>query len=135
MPEFMKKKMDIHSPSRVMAGLGGHIVGGLGVGLLGAFPQLKSQYNKVLSIFDGGVHRPALDKAKQVLPSIGRVSDRPSQSQRSSSIIVEGDTITLHIHAGAGQIGQDLVQQIEQVLNRRDRDKAARIRSSYLDQD
>ncbi len=135
MPEFMKKKMDIHSPSRVMAGLGGHIVGGLGVGLLGAFPQLKSQYNKVLSIFDGGVHRPALDKVKQVLPSIGRVSDRPSQSQRSSSIIVEGDTITLHIHAGAGQIGQDLVQQIEQVLNRRDRDKAARIRSSYLDQD
>lgn len=135
MPDFIKRKMDIHSPSRVMAGLGGHIVGGLGVGLLGAFPQLKTQYNKVLSIFDGGVHRPALDKVKQVLPSIGRVSDRPSQSQRNSSIIVEGDTITMHIHAGAGQIGQDLVQQIEQVLNRRDRDKAARIRSSYLDQD
>lgn len=50
MPDFMRKKMDIHSPSRVMAGMGGHIVDGIGVGLNDRTPALQSQYRQTLGV-------------------------------------------------------------------------------------
>ena len=48
MPDFAKKKLDIHSPSRVMAGIGGHIVDGLGVGINSGFPSVQDSMNQGL---------------------------------------------------------------------------------------
>jgi hypothetical protein len=44
-PDFATKKMDIHSPSRVMAGIGENITAGLGVGIESGFPSVQTGMN------------------------------------------------------------------------------------------
>lgn len=44
--------MDIHSPSRVIGALGGHVMGGIRVGLEQGFPGLKDKFNQVLNVFN-----------------------------------------------------------------------------------
>lgn len=51
MPDFMQKRMDIHSPSRLFKSFGGYIMQGLNIGLLAGVPQLQKHYGKVLDIF------------------------------------------------------------------------------------
>lgn len=51
MPNFMQKRMDIHSPSRLFKSFGGYIMQGLNIGLLAGMPQLQKHYGKVLDIF------------------------------------------------------------------------------------
>ena len=48
--------------------------------------------------------------------------------------MVQGDTITLHIHQAPGQNLQDLQRMVENLLNKRDQQKLARVRNSFLDQ-
>ncbi len=136
MPSFMKKKMDIRSPSRVMAGLGGHIVGGIGMGLTQAFPELKNKYNQVLNLFTNKAQSPAMDQIDIAAPVISKIQTAPNlTSSRQSSLAVAGDTYTIHIHAAPGQMVQDLERQIEQVINRLQRDKLSRVRTIMADQE
>ena len=132
MPDFMRKKMDIHSPSRVMAALGGHVMGGIGVGLEQGFPGLKEKFNQVLNVFNPNSHT-ALEKIN-VAPALAKINpvQRLSSSNRGD-VIVQGDTITIQITAAPGQTIQQLQNMIEGVLNRRDQQKQARVRSSYVD--
>ena len=132
MPDFMRKKMDIHSPSRVMAALGGHVMGGIGVGLEQGFPGLKEKFNQVLNVFNPNSHT-ALEKIN-VAPALAKINpvQRLSSSNRGD-VIVQGDTITIQITAAPGQTIQQLQNMIEGVLNRRDQQKQARVRSSYMD--
>ncbi|MDA4945922.1 phage tail tape measure protein, partial [Acinetobacter baumannii] len=133
---FMKQKMDIHSPSRVMAGLGGHIVGGIGMGLTQAFPELKNKYNQVLNLFTNKAQSPAMDQIDIAAPVISKIQTAPNlTSSRQSSLAVAGDTYTIHIHAAPGQMVQDLERQIEQVINRLQRDKLSRVRTIMADQE
>ena len=46
---------------------------------------------------------------------------------------VQGDTITMHIHAQPGQSVQQIAQVVEQMLNKRQSQKMARARDSYKD--
>lgn len=136
MPSFMKQKMDIHSPSRVMAGLGGHIVGGIGMGLTQAFPELKNKYNQVLNLFTNKTQAPAMDQIDIAAPVISKIQTAPNlTSSRQSSLAVAGDTYTIHIHAAPGQMVQDLERQIEQVFMRLQRDKLSRVRTIMADQE
>lgn len=136
MPSFMKQKMDIHSPSRVMAGLGGHIVGGIGMGLTQAFPELKNKYNQVLNLFTNKTQSPAMDQIDIAAPVISKIQTAPNlTSSRQSSLAVAGDTYTIHIHAAPGQMVQDLERQIEQVFMRLQRDKLSRVRTIMADQE
>lgn len=132
MPDFMRRKMDIHSPSRVMAALGGHVMGGIGVGLEQGFPGLKEKFNQVLNVFNPNSHT-ALEKIN-VAPALAKINpvQRLSSTNRGD-VIVQGDTITIQITAAPGQTIQHLQNMIEGVLNRRDQQKQARVRSSYMD--
>ncbi|MEB3754702.1 phage tail tape measure protein [Acinetobacter sp. MD2(2019)] len=136
MPDFMRQKMEIHSPSRVMAGLGGHVVDGIGVGLLNAFPTLQQKYNQVISLFNPtqspinqqvDIAKPVLAKVQQQAPNIS--------ASRQSSIAMAGDTYTIHIHAAPGQSPQSLEQEFMKFFDRIQRNKLARIRSSLSDQE
>lgn len=51
MPDFMRKKMDIHSPSRVMRGIGRFIVAGLEVGLGQQHGSLQKTYQRIVDTF------------------------------------------------------------------------------------
>lgn len=131
-PNVFTKRMDIHSPSRVMAALGGHVMGGIGVGLDQGFPGLKEKFNQVLNVFNPNSHT-ALEKIN-VAPALAKINpvQRLSSSNRGD-VIVQGDTITIQITAAPGQTLQQLQNMIEGVLNRRDQQKQARVRSSYMD--
>lgn len=136
MPDFMRKRMDIHSPSRVMAGLGGHIVSGIGMGRTQAFPELKNKYNQVLNLFTNKSQSPVLDQIDIAAPVISKIEKAPNLTpSRQSSVAVAGDTYTIHIHAAPGQIVQNLERQIEQVVMRIQRDKLARLRTAMADQE
>ncbi|ENR2981248.1 TPA: phage tail tape measure protein [Acinetobacter nosocomialis] len=138
MPSFMKKKMDIHSPSRVMAGLGGHIVGGIGMGLTQAFPELKNKYNQVLNLFSNKAQSPVLEQVDIAAPVLSKIQTQATPNtapSRQTSLAVAGDTYTIHIHAAPGQMVQDLERQIEQVINRLQRDKLSRVRTIMADQE
>ncbi|WP_119685743.1 phage tail tape measure protein [Acinetobacter pittii] len=136
MPDWLKQRMVIRSPSRVMAGLGGHIVGGIGMGLTQAFPELKNKYNQVLNLFTNKAQSPAMDQIDIAAPVISKIQTAPNlTSSRQSSLAVAGDTYTIHIHAAPGQIVQDLERQIEQVINRLQRDKFSRVRTIMADQE
>lgn len=136
MPDFMRTKMDIHSPSRVMAELGGHVIGGIGMGLTQAFPELKNKYNQVLNLFTNKAQSPAMDQIDIAAPVISKIQTAPNlTSSRQSSLAVAGDTYTIHIHAAPGQMVQDLERQIEQVINRSQRDKLSRVRTIMADQE
>ncbi|MDR7655031.1 phage tail tape measure protein [Acinetobacter junii] len=136
MPDFMRKRMDIHSPSRVMAGLGGHIIGGIGMGLTQAFPELKNKYNQILNLFTNKSQSPVLDQIDIVAPVMSKIQTAPNLTpSRQSSLAVAGDTYTIHIHAAPGQIVQDLERQIEKVFMRIQRDKLARVRTIMSDQE
>ncbi|RZN91886.1 phage tail tape measure protein [Acinetobacter johnsonii] len=131
-PNVFTKRMDIHSPSRVMAALGGHVMGGIGVGLDQGFPGLKEKFNQVLNVFNPNSHT-ALEKIN-VAPALAKINpvQRLSSTNRGD-VIVQGDTITIQITAAPGQTIQQLQNMIEGVLNRRDQQKQARVRSSYMD--
>ncbi|MDC4840266.1 phage tail tape measure protein [Acinetobacter baumannii] len=136
MPDWLKQRMVIRSPSRVMAGLGGHIVGGIGMGLTQAFPELKNKYNQVLNLFTNKAQSPAMGQIDIAAPVISKIQTAPNlTSSRQSSLAVAGDTYTIHIHAAPGQIVQDLERQIEQVINRLQRDKLSRVRTIMADQE
>ncbi|RLL33743.1 phage tail tape measure protein [Acinetobacter cumulans] len=133
MPDFMKKRMDIHSPSRVMAGLGGHIMGGLGLGLQQGFPELKTKFADVLGIFNPNVS--GLIQKINVAPALSKIRNThalPSGSNRGD-IVIQGDTITMHIHTQPGQSVQQIAQVVNQVLSQREHQKLARARNSFMD--
>ena len=46
---------------------------------------------------------------------------------------VQGDTITMHIHAQPGQSVQQIAQMVGQMLDQRQRQKMQRVRDSYKD--
>ncbi|BAN88719.1 hypothetical protein AB237_2795 [Acinetobacter baumannii NCGM 237] len=138
MPDFMRTKMDIHSPSRVMAELGGHVIGGIGMGLTQAFPELKNKYNQVLNLFSNKAQSPVLEQVDIAAPVLSKIQTQATPNtvpSRQSSLAVAGDTYTIHIHAAPGQIVQDLERQIEQVINRLQRDKLSRVRTIMADQE
>lgn len=134
MPDFMKKQMVIRSPSRVMRGLGSHIIDGVGVGLEKGFPNLKAKFGDVVSIF-----KPDSELLQKisVAPALGKIRSAPlsSGSASAGSYTIQGDTITININAAPGQNIQQIQSMLENMLNKREREKMARVRSSYKDQE
>lgn len=133
MPSFMQKSMDIHSPSRVMAGLGGHIMGGLRLGLQQGFPELKTKFADVLGIFSPNMS--GVMQKINVAPALAKIKTSHAQpvGNNNGAITIQGDTITMHIHAQPGQSVQQIAQVVEQMLNKRQSQKMARARDSYKD--
>ncbi|MFW1926529.1 phage tail tape measure protein [Acinetobacter ursingii] len=133
-PSFFTKKMEIHSPSRVMAALGGHVMGGIGLGLEQGFPNLKAKFSDAIGIFKSD--SDLLQKIN-VAPALGKIKPAPlsSGTATAGSYTIQGDTITININAAPGQNIQQIQSMLENMLNKREREKMARVRSSYKDQE
>lgn len=130
---WFKEKLGIHSPSRVFAQLGGFTMQGLEQGLL------KGQGGPLAAVAGLGKQ---LTQAGALAVGVGAagsalaVDSRPALSAGGAApIVVQGDTITITIQAGAGGNAGDLAQQINRILDERERAKAARVRSSLHDQE
>lgn len=123
MPDFMKKKMDIHSPSRVMAGLGGFIVDGIGVGMERRTPALKQQFGGVLDTFNQSVSTPSLRSNTPQSTPIDTLSANSNSAGLSQNI-------TIIIHGAPGQNVNQLADLVAQKINRT---KAVIQRGSMVD--
>lgn len=135
MPDFMRKKMDIHSPSRVMAGLGGHIVDGIGVGMNNRTPALQNQFGNTLNTFSDQSPINRLAGNNQNTPTLKQT---PALSTKSSVIFQSNDQYTIHVSVDKDMKVEDrrsLIKEIREELDRRDREKQAIIRRHLGDQE
>ena len=129
---WFKEKLGIHSPSRVFAELGGFTMQGLEQGLtggqggpLGAVTAMAKQLAAAGAV-SFGLSGPAI-----------AMDNRPplSASAGSAPMVVQGDTYQITIQAAPGTDTAGLRQMLNQLLDERERGKAARVRSALGDQD
>ncbi|HFG7029787.1 TPA: phage tail tape measure protein [Acinetobacter baumannii] len=113
MPSFMKKKMDIRSPSHVMAGLGGHVVDGISVGVNRQTPALQTQFSKTLGVFDTSAKTDTTNKTIRTTPV------KPLMvSGKNPPSFMSNDTINVHIHVKEGSVVKGTADALRQELRR-----------------
>jgi len=127
---WFKEKLGIHSPSRVFASLGGFTMAGLVQGLAGGEGDVLGQISSTAR---------RLTEAGAGMLGMGsgiRLDTRaPVQAAGGGGTVVQGDTIHITIHAAPGTDVVGLRQQINQLLDERERSKAARVRSRLSDRE
>ncbi|GLS03498.1 phage tail tape measure protein [Chitiniphilus shinanonensis] len=139
LPAGVRKVLRINSPSRVFATIGGWAMAGLTQGLgrgsgapLGAMLDTARRLTTAgASIVIGATAGPAQADSAPL-----RLDTRPPLSARTGAgVSVAGDQVTIQISVGPGQYLAELRSMLAQLLDERDRTKAARMRSMLSDRD
>lgn len=118
-----KSILDIHSPSRVFMSIGDFTMQGMALGL-------KNAAGLPLNIIKKTHHD--IIQSPIARPDIKTTSTLKAGSSAGTTK-VQGDTITMHIHAQPGQSVQQIAQMVGQMLDQRQRQKMQRVRDSYQD--
>lgn len=126
---WFKEKLGIHSPSRVFASLGGFTMAGLVQGLAGGEGDVLGQITHTA--------RRLTEAGAGMLGAGGGLSidTRAPIQAGGGGVVVQGDTITFNIQATPGTDVAGLRQMLNQLLDERERSKAARVRSRLGDQE
>lgn len=135
-----KGLLGIHSPSRVFAGLGGDTMAGLEQGLAagegGPLSQLAGTAKRLTAAgaVAVGIGAVAPGMAAADLPSI---DNRPPLAARAPAAAVQSapPNIVINIHPAPGQDANAIARAVAAELDRREREKGARARSSLYDQE
>ena len=132
---WFKEKLGIHSPSRVFAELGGFTMEGLHQGIengqggpLGAVMNVA----KRLTAAGAGI---AIGAASGLAGAVTMDTRPPLAASRPAAQVAAPDNVTFHIYQSPGQSPQELARVIEQMMDARDRKKAAASRSRLTDKD
>lgn len=139
---WFKEKLGIHSPSRVFAELGGFTTEGLAIGLdagakapIDAVTRMGRQLSQAGS-FDLNAAVPELANNPGVSAAGGITMDnRPPIGAAPPVVNDSHDTYHITIPAPAGMDPQAIARAVGLELDRRDREKSARRRSSLYDQE
>ncbi|MGS0740451.1 phage tail tape measure protein [Glaciimonas sp. GG7] len=128
------QQTEINSPSRLFARYGDYTMQGLANGLQRSEDAPIAQVSsmaKRLSQLGAGI---AIGAA--AMPAMA-FDTRPPMTARaaSSGVIVQGDTIQITIQSAPGMDANTIAQAVAKALDQRDRQKAARLRSSLHDYD
>lgn len=129
---WFKEKLGIHSPSRVFAELGGFTMAGLEQGLT------KNQGGPLGAVVDMGKKLAAAGAVTLGMAGPALAMDnRPplSAAAGGAPVVVQGDTYQITIQAAPGTDTAALRQMLNQLLDERERSKAARVRSALRDQE
>ncbi|PHV25320.1 phage tail protein [Janthinobacterium sp. BJB426] len=132
---WFKEKLGIHSPSRVFAQLGDYTMQGLAVGLNrseGAPIAKVSGLAQRLTQLGAGI---AIGTATALPASAFDTRASLSQGGFGAGMTIQGDKIEITFHVQAGTDPQAIARAVSVALEQRDREKAARIRSSLRDHD
>ena len=132
---WFKEKLGIHSPSRVFAQLGDYTMQGLAVGLdrsEGAPIAKVSGLAQRLTQLGAGI---AIGTATALPASAFDTRAPLSQGGFGAGMTIQGDKIEITFHVQAGTDPQAIARAVSVALDQRDREKAARIRSSLRDHD
>lgn len=118
-----KSILDIHSPSRVFMSIGDFTMQGMALGLKNAAGLPLNIIKKTHhDIIQSPIARPDIKTTSTLKAGGSAVTTQ-----------VQGDTITMHIHAQPGQSVQQIAQMVGQMLDQRQRQKMQRVRDSYQD--
>jgi hypothetical protein len=133
---WFKEKLGIRSPSRLFMEAGGNIVEGAAIGIDRSLPMLRAAALGLAGATTIGM--PAMAGAFPL--EVGGFDNRPplaaaAGGRSGASIVVQGDTITIHINAVPGADAQGLARAIRTELDKRDADKRARMRGAFIDYD
>lgn len=124
---WFKSKLGIHSPSRVFAGFGGNIIDGLTNGIAAQESEpvrrMDSLSRRLSSAIVTGTAVPALAMA----------SPAAAASSAGAGTAAGARTFNITINQQPGENAQDLARAVADELDRRERETAARGRSSYGD--
>lgn len=139
---WFKEKLGIHSPSRVFAELGGFTTEGLALGLdagakapIDAVTRMGQQISKAGS-FDLKAAVPELAGNPAVSATGGITMDnRPPIGAAPPVVNDSHDVYHITIPTQPGMDERAIARAVGQELDRRDREKAARRRSSLYDQE
>ncbi|WOC77646.1 phage tail tape measure protein [Stutzerimonas frequens] len=137
---WFKEKLGIHSPSRVFAELGGFTMAGLEQGLQsgerGPLSQLTDTAKRLtaagaigLSAAVGAMPAVAEPVAFDTRPPLAARAASPAAAQSGPA------SINITINAAPGQDANAIARAVAAELDRREREKGARARSSLFDQD
>lgn len=128
---WFKEKLGIHSPSRVFAELGGYTMAGLEQGLT------NNQQGPLAAVNNMGKQMAATGAIGfgAAGDAIAMDTRPPLSANAASGIVVQGDTIEINISATPGTDTDGLRNMLNQLLDERERAKAARIRSRLGDQE
>ncbi|MBE3023069.1 phage tail protein [Janthinobacterium sp. GW458P] len=132
---WFKEKLGIHSPSRVFAQLGDYTMQGLAVGLdrsEGAPIAKVSGLAQRLTQLGAGI---AIGTATALPASAFDTRAPLSQGGFGAGMTIQGDKIEITFNVQAGTDPQAIARAVSAALDQRDREKAARIRSSLRDHD
>ncbi|HWX02251.1 phage tail protein [Collimonas sp.] len=126
------KEQEIHSPSRVFSRFGGFITEGLALGIENGQDAPINQVSglaKRLTQLGAGIAIGAT-----AMPALS-FDTRPPIAQRAAGagMVIQGDTITISITAAPGMDEQAIARAVMLAMEERDRQKAARMRSSLSD--
>ncbi|MEI2454586.1 phage tail tape measure protein [Lysobacter firmicutimachus] len=132
---WFAKRLDIRSPSRVFAQFGDHTMTGLAVGL----DRSQSAPLDVLSRLTGGMQRAGAAlaiSAAATAPAVA-IDQRPPLAARSPAAppTAPAAPIVIHIHVRDTDKGQEIAAAVRVELERIERERAARQRSTYTDYD
>lgn len=123
-----KNLLGIHSPSRVFAELGGHTMDGLAVGLE------QGQGNPFAALANVG--NGMAEVGANVMADVPFDTRPPlAAGGRAAAAQSAGATISITINAAPGQDANAIARAVAAELDRREREKGARARSSLFDQD
>ncbi len=137
---WFKGKLGIHSPSRVFAELGGFTMAGLAQGLQagerGPLSQLTDTAKRLtaagaigLSAAVGAMPTVAEPVAFDTRPPLAARAASPAAAQSGPA------SINITINAAPGQDANAIARAVAAELDRRERNKGARARSSLFDQE
>ena len=132
---WFKEKLGIHSPSRVFAQLGDYTMQGLAVGLdrsEGAPIAKVSTLAQRLTQLGAGI---AIGTATALPASAFDTRAPLPVGGFGAGMTIQGDKIEITFNVQAGTDPQAIARAVSAVLDQRDREKAARIRSSLRDHD
>ena len=132
---WFKEKLGIHSPSRVFAQLGDYTMQGLAVGLdrsEGAPLAKVSGMAQRLTQLGAGI---AIGTATALPASAFDTRAPLPVGGFGAGMTIQGDKIEITFHVQAGTDPQAIARAVSVALDQRDREKAARIRSSLRDHD
>lgn len=126
---WFKEKLDIHSPSRVFAELGGFTIAGLTLGLEGA---AKGPLNAIARMGKQLTAAGTLALGAASMPALA-IDDRPPISSMTSPAYDSHDNYEINIHPAPGMDAHAIARAVRAELTRIEREKGARTRSRLSD--
>ncbi|KQN01944.1 phage tail tape measure protein [Sphingomonas sp. Leaf230] len=122
-----RRALGIKSPSRVFMGFGGHIVDGLTNGIAAQEGEPVRRMDRLSSRLTAAM------VTGSAIPAMAMAGPASTASSPAGNAGASSSSYVIHINQQPGQDGQALARAVADELDRRDRETAARGRSSFAD--